>query len=69
MPISCGGPISIPVVVGRGGPGLVQGFAHLKRVLDDLGMPYVFFGPDTPITMVAAYAAELAKEQVLDLPA
>ena len=55
------GPVSIPVVVGRGGPGLVQGFVQLKKVLDDLGMPHVFFGPDTPITMVAAYAAELAR--------
>ncbi len=53
------GRISIPVVVGRGGPGLIQGFVHLQKVLDDLAMPYVFFGPDTPITMVAAYAAEL----------
>ncbi|MBN1911496.1 MAG: hypothetical protein JW818_17265 [Pirellulales bacterium] len=54
------GPLQIPVVVGRGGPGLVQGFGHLKKTLDNLGMPYVFFGPDSPITMVAAYAAELA---------
>ena len=54
------GPISIPVVVGRGGPGLVQGFGALKKILENLGMPYVFFGPDTPITMVASYAAELA---------
>jgi len=50
----------IPVVVGRGGPGLVQGFAVLKKALENLGMPYVFFGPDTPITVVAAYAARLA---------
>jgi succinyl-CoA synthetase beta subunit len=55
------GPISIPVVVGRGGPGVVQGFGALKKTLDNLGMPYVFFGPDTPITMVAAYATELAR--------
>ncbi len=54
------GPRPIPVVVGRGGPGLVQGFGTLKKTLDNLGMPYVFFGPDTPITMVAAYATELA---------
>ena len=54
------GPISIPVVVGRGGPGLVQGFAVLKKTLDNLNIPCVFFGPDTPITMVAAYAAKLA---------
>jgi len=49
----------IPVVIGRGGPGLVQGFAVMKKALENLGMPYVFFGPDTPITMVAAYAARL----------
>ena len=54
------GPISIPVVIGRGGPGLVQGFATIKKSLDNIGMPYVFFGPDTPITMVASYAVELA---------
>ena len=56
------GPRPIPVVVGRGGPGLVQGFAVLKKTLENLGMPYVFFGPDTPITLVAAYAARLAKQ-------
>jgi len=54
------GPRFIPVVVGRGGPGLVQGFGTLKKTLDNIGMPYVFFGPDTPITMVAAYATQLA---------
>ena len=54
------GPVSIPVVVGRGGPGLVQGYGTLRKTLENLGMPYVFFGPDTPITMVASYAAELA---------
>jgi succinyl-CoA synthetase beta subunit len=58
------GPISIPVVIGRGGPGLIQGFVQLKKVLDDLGMSYVFFGPDTPITMVAAYAAELVNSDL-----
>ncbi len=55
------GPRSIPVVIGRGGPGLVQGFGVMKKRLEYLGMPYVFFGPDTPITMVAAYATELAE--------
>ncbi len=54
------GPMSIPVVIGRGGPGLVQGFGVLKKTLENLGMPYVFFGPDTPITLVASYACELA---------
>ena len=56
------GPRLIPVVIGRGGPGLVQGFAVMQKTLENLGMPYVFFGPDTPITLVAAYAARLAKQ-------
>ncbi len=59
------GPISIPVVIGRGGPGLVRGLGYLKKTLDNLGMPYVFFGPDTPITLVAAYATELADYSLL----
>lgn len=54
------GPVHIPVVVGRGGPHLVQGFAAMKKALDNQGLPYVFFGPDTPITLVAEYAAQLA---------
>jgi len=55
------GPRPIPVVIGRGGPGRVQGFGVMQKTLENLGMPYVFFGPDTPITLVAAYAARLAK--------
>jgi succinyl-CoA synthetase beta subunit len=57
--VAANGPHPIPVVIGRGGPGLVQGFAVMKKALENLGMPYVFFGPDTPITLVAAYAARL----------
>ena len=38
----------------------MQGFATLKKTLENIGMPYVFFGPDTPITLVAAYAAKLS---------
>ena len=56
------GPRKIPVIIGRGGPGLVQGFASMKKTLENLGMPYVFFGPDTPLTLVAQYAARLAKQ-------
>jgi succinyl-CoA synthetase beta subunit len=55
------GPIDIPVVIGRGGPGLVQGFAAMKKVLENLNLPYVIFGPDTPITLIAAYAARLVR--------
>jgi succinyl-CoA synthetase beta subunit len=57
--VSQHGPISIPVVIGRGGPGLVQGFAVMKKTLENLNLPYVLFGPDTPITLIAAYAAKL----------
>lgn len=53
------GPISIPVVVGRGGPQLVKGFLTLKDTLESLGLPYVIFGPDTPVTQVTEYAAKL----------
>jgi succinyl-CoA synthetase beta subunit len=58
--VSQNGAINIPVVIGRGGPGLVQGFAVMKKTLENLNLPYVIFGPDTPITLVAAYAAKLA---------
>jgi succinyl-CoA synthetase beta subunit len=51
----------IPVVIGRGGPGLIPGLLAMERSLEELGWPYTIFGPDTPITMVAEYAAELYK--------
>jgi hypothetical protein len=47
-------------VVGRGGPGLVKGIISLKQCFESLKIPYVFFGPDTPVTLVAGYAAKLA---------
>ncbi len=55
------GPVRIPVVVGRGGPRLVQGLLTLRNTLETLGMPYVIFGPDTAVTQVAEYAARLAR--------
>ncbi|HHH75672.1 MAG TPA: hypothetical protein ENL03_01445 [Phycisphaerae bacterium] len=55
------GPLSIPVVIGRGGPRLVQGLVAMRRVLDELKMPYVIFGPDTEITRVAEYAARICQ--------
>lgn len=54
------GPIDIPVVVGRGGPRLVQGLITMKDTLESLQLPHVMFGPDTPVTQVAEYAAKLA---------
>ena len=60
------GPVSIPVVVGRGGAHLVQGMVVLNKTLSNLSLPHVFFGPDTPITLVAEYAVSLlrASEQL-----
>ncbi|HNW07704.1 MAG: hypothetical protein KA117_06610 [Verrucomicrobia bacterium] len=55
------GPVSIPVVVGRGGARLVQGMVALSKTLSNLRLPYVFFGPDTPITLVAEYAVALMR--------
>ncbi|MDP6543986.1 MAG: ATP citrate lyase citrate-binding domain-containing protein [Phycisphaerae bacterium] len=55
------GSISTPVVIGRGGPRLVQGLLTMKETLDSLSLPYVIFGPDTPVTQVAEYAAGFAK--------
>jgi succinyl-CoA synthetase beta subunit len=54
------GPIETPVVIGRGGPHLVQGLVTMKDALESLGLPYVICGPDTPVTQVAEYAARLA---------
>lgn len=54
------GPVSVPVVVGRGGPRMVQGFLALRKAMEELRMPYVIFGPDTPLTLVAEYAAKLS---------
>ena len=53
------GPINIPVVIGRGGPRLVKGLLSMKQALEYLQLPYVIFGPDTPVTLVAEYAAKL----------
>jgi predicted TIM-barrel fold metal-dependent hydrolase len=33
----------------------------MKETLDSLGLPYVIFGTDNPVTQVAEYAAKIAK--------
>jgi succinyl-CoA synthetase beta subunit len=55
------GRVEIPVVIGRGGPKMVPGFVAMREVLESLRLPYVIFGHDTPVTLVAEYAAELAR--------
>jgi succinyl-CoA synthetase beta subunit len=54
------GTLNLPVIIGRGGPRLVKGLLVMKQTLEYLNLPYVIFGPDTPITMVAEYASRLA---------
>jgi succinyl-CoA synthetase beta subunit len=54
-------PVDIPVIVGRGGPHLVKGLTALRNTLEQLELPYVIFGPDTPVTLVAEYAARIAR--------
>ncbi|MBN1795438.1 MAG: hypothetical protein JW804_02080 [Sedimentisphaerales bacterium] len=56
--VDTNGPINTPVIVGRGGPQLVKGLLTMKDTLELLGLPYVIFGPDTPVTQVAEYAAK-----------
>ena len=55
------GRVDIPVVIGRGGPRMVPGFLAIREALEALRLPYVIFGHDTPVTLVAEYAARLAK--------
>ena len=55
------GRVEIPVVIGRGGPRMVPGFLAIREALEALRLPYVVFGHDTPVTLVAEYAARLAK--------
>ncbi len=58
------GTVNIPVVIGRGGPRLVKGLLAMRQALDYLKLPYVIFGPDTPVTLVADYAAKLVNASI-----
>ena len=49
----------IYVVVGRGGPNLIQGMGKLSETLDSLGVPYQFFGFDSAISEVVSYAQKV----------
>ncbi|PCD77378.1 ATP citrate lyase citrate-binding domain-containing protein [Pseudothioclava arenosa] len=53
------GPVPLYVVVGRGGPNLVRGMGNLADTLDSLGVPYRFFGFDSAISEVVAYAKQV----------
>jgi succinyl-CoA synthetase beta subunit len=65
----------IHVVVGRGGPRLVEGLTYARDILDRLQIPYSFFGFDSSMVSVIHYALELdsfleegAAEKVVTLP-
>lgn len=49
----------IYVVVGRGGPNLIKGFSYAANVLDNLEIPYKFFGYDSSMLDVIQYAVEI----------
>jgi succinyl-CoA synthetase beta subunit len=56
---SAHGPSPLYVVVGRGGPNLVRGMAAMRDTLDALGLPYCFFGFDSDMSEVVAYARKV----------
>ena len=49
----------IYVVVGRGGPNLIKGFSYASNVLDNLEIPYKFFGYDSSMLEVIQYAVDM----------
>jgi succinyl-CoA synthetase beta subunit len=49
----------IYVVVGRGGPNLIKGFSYASNILDNLQIPYKFFGYDSSMLEVIQYAVEI----------
>lgn len=55
------GPKPIFVVVGRGGPNLIRGMAHLRDTVESLGLPYRFFGFDSAMSEVVNYALNVDK--------
>ncbi len=50
------GPSPLYVVVGRGGPNLVQGMGVMRDTLEGLRLPYRIFGFDSAMTEVVNYA-------------
>ncbi|MDH5751190.1 MAG: carboxylate--amine ligase [Deltaproteobacteria bacterium] len=57
--ITKNGPQPLFVVVGRGGPNLVRGMAYLRDTLEDLRIPYRFFGHDSAMSEIVNYAKDV----------
>ena len=53
------GPVPIYVVIGRGGPKLIQGMEAFRDVLEALRLPYKIFGFDSAMTDVVRFAEEI----------
>jgi succinyl-CoA synthetase beta subunit len=53
------GPVPIYVVIGRGGPKLIQGMEAFRDVLESLRLPYKIFGFDSAMTDVVRFAEEI----------
>lgn len=49
----------VHVVIGRGGPNVIQGMAYARDVLDNMGVPYHMFGHDSSMIGVLNYCMEL----------
>jgi len=49
----------IYVVAGRGGPNLIQGFSYARDMLENLEIPYKFFGYDSSMIEVIQYAVNI----------
>lgn len=50
---------NIYVVVGRGGPRLIEGLLYGRDILDQLQLPYSFFGFDSSMVRVIRHALEI----------
>jgi len=49
----------IYIVVGRGGPNLIKGFSYAADILNNMEIPYKFFGYDSSMIEVIQYAVDL----------
>ncbi len=57
--VSIHGKHELYVVAGRGGPNLIKGFAYAANILNNLEIPYKFFGYDSSMLDVIQYAVDI----------
>lgn len=56
----------IYVVAGRGGPNLIKGFSYAADILNNLEIPYKFFGYDSSMLEVIQYAVDIDNWMIKD---